>query len=247
MTYKVVITEWIFQPWQGEINMRKFLFVLLTTYLCIFNITPVYARNIKVLNDNVQTINNRIEARIYAFKKSRYYTAIEIGFFNPTNKYIEFTPKEIYLDDEVKYSLSPLTLDQVRSIEQKKPGFALLPVALGVGLGIAAIGASRGNNDVAFGLAMGALAAGGAALLTKGFENQSKQKKLIQFENNTISDIKKIPPGMTLGGVMYFPATKKPKSLTIIAKSKSGKYEKKVFDLSQAKKSKKKDRSSRYR
>lgn len=200
---------------------------------------PAYARDIEMLDTDVQTIHNSIEARVYALKKTKHYTAVEIGFTNPTGQYIEFTPKEIYLDDEVKYSQGPLTVEDVRSIEQKKPGLSLLPLAVGVGLGIAAIATSRSSNDAAFGLAVGALGAGGAALLTKGFENQAKQNKLISFENNTLSDIKRLPPGMTLGGVMYFPPTKKPKSVTIIARTKSGQYEKKVFDLTQVKKGKK--------
>ncbi|MBF0104033.1 MAG: hypothetical protein HQM16_01790 [Deltaproteobacteria bacterium] len=219
--------------------MKTKTLMIITVSLCLTFHRAAYAETIKTLADNVQTIHNSIEARIFAYKKTRHYTAVEIGFTNPTDNYIEFTPREIYLDDEIKYSQGPLTVDQVRSIEQQKPGLALLPTALGVGLGIAALATSRSNSDLAFGLAMGALSAGGAALLTKGFENQAKQNKLIQFENNTITDIKRLPPGMTLGGVMYFPPTKKPKSLTIIAKAKNGRYEKKVFDLGQVKKKRK--------
>jgi len=211
--------------------MKAISIVLLSICLSICNVSPVYARTIKLPDDYVQTINNDIEARIYAFKKTKYYTAIEIGFFNPTDQYVEFTPTEIYLDDEVKYSLGLLPLDNVREIEYHKPGLALIPTAIGVGLGIAAISTSHSNSDLAFGLAMGALTMGGAAILTKGFEHQAKENKMIMFENNTLASITQIPPGMTLGGVLYFPPTKKPKSITIIAKSKSGKYEKKVFDL----------------
>lgn len=218
--------------------MNKISFVILATYLISLNPSIAYARTIKMSGDNVQTIHNKIEAQVFAFKKTRHYTAVEIGFTNTTNKYVEFTPKEIYLDDEVKYSQSLLSMDHIRSIEHKKPGLSLFPAALGVGLGIAALATSRSNKDVAFGLAMGALGLGGAALLTKGFENRSKDNKLIAFENNTISNIKKLPPGITLGGVLYFPPTKKPKSITIIARSRSGAYEKKVFYLTKSKKKK---------
>lgn len=227
--------------------MKKISCLLLTVYITFFNISPAYARTIKFNEDNVQTMSNKIDARIYAFKKTRHYTAIEIGFSNPTNKYIEFTPKEIYLDDEVKYSLPLLTMNEIREIEYHKPGVSLFPTVLAVGLGIAALATSRSNKDVAFGLAMGALAMGGAALLTKGFENQARQNKFIAFENNTIHDIKKLPPYMTLGGVLYFPPTKKPKSITIIARSKRGEYEKKVFYLTKPKKSKKSWKSKRSR
>ena len=219
-------------------RMKKITSLILTTYFVFAPVNPAFARNIKILDDNVQTIHNSIEARIYAYKKTRNYTAVEIGFTNPNNGYMEFTPTEIYLDDEVKYSLPLLSVDQIHSIEHKKSSAAIIPVALGVGLGIAAIATSRSSHNLSFGLAMGALGAGGAALLTKGFENKAHRDKLITFTNNTLGGIKRLPTFMTLGGVLYFPPTKKPKSITIIAQSSSGKYEKKVFDLTQAKKMK---------
>lgn len=205
--------------------------------LLSLNVTATFAKEDQPISDNdVQLINHNIEAKFYGYKKTKYYTAVEIGFTNTTNQYVEFTPKEIYLDDEVKYSQPLLTVDQVRSIEQNKPGMSLLPVAVAVGLGIGALAASRYNDNTAFWLGISGLSMAGVALLTKGLEERAKQSKLVLFENNTISDIKRLPPGMTLGGVLYFPATKKPKSITIVAQSKSGGYEKKVFELTKGKK-----------
>jgi len=219
----------------GAMQMKKISFVILTVYLCSFNASPAYARTIKFPADYVQTINNQIEVRVYAFKKTRKYTAVEIGFTNLSNRFVNFTPRDIYLDDENKYSVSLLTVEDIRSIERNKPGLSLLPLVLGIGLGIAAAATSRANSDVAFGLAMGALAMGGALLLTKGFENQARQNRLVMIENNTIDDIKRLPPGMTLGGVIYFPPTKKPKSLTIVSRTKKGIYEKTIFSLKKKK------------
>lgn len=210
--------------------MKQIFMGLLGLCLSIVPTTPAYART-KTFDDNVQTINRHIEAKIYSYKKKKHYTAIEIGFSNPTDRYVEFTPKEIYLDDEVKYSQPLMSMDDIARIQRKKPSLALFPGILAAGLGVASIATSRSNRDVAFGLGMGALGMAGAAFATKGLENHAKQNKLVGFENNRIDDVKKIPPGMTLGGYLYFPATKEPKSVTIIAKSKSGKYEKKVFDL----------------
>lgn len=203
--------------------------------IVLFNPSIVFSSSTGIIGD-VQTLNNQIEAKVLAFKKTKYYTAVEIGFTNPTGNYLEFTPTEIYLDDAVKYSQPLLTQEQMRYIERHKPSHSLLPLALGVGLGISALAVSPSNSDAAYGLGIAALGMGGAALLTSGFDDAAKQKKLISFENNSLSSIDKIPPGMTLGGVLYFSPTKKPVSITLIAKSRNGGYEKKVFSLEKKKK-----------
>lgn len=212
---------------------KKIFTLFISACLCLTHVSPVIARarTIELPPESVQTIHNQIEARVFAYKKTKYYTAVEIGFTNTTGNYVEFTPQEIYLDDAVKYSQSLLSMDQVRDIEQRKPGASLFPLALGVGLGIAALATARTNKDAGYYLGVAALGMGGAALLTKGFENRAKDNKFIAFENNTLSNIKRLPPGITLGGVLYFPPTKKPQSVTLIAKSRSGKYERKVFHL----------------
>ena len=213
--------------------MKKYPALILIICLTVFNPSFAYAKaNMSI----VETLSNQMEAKILAYKKTRYYTAVEIGFTNPTSDYLEFIPKEIYLDDAVKYSQPLLTEEQMRYVEQHKSSFALFPAVAGVGLGIASLATSRSNSDVSFGLGMAALGMGGTALLTKGFEDQAKNNKLISFKNNTLNNIDKIPPGMTLGGVLYFPATKNPVSVTLITRSKKGSYEKKVFELSRLKK-----------
>jgi hypothetical protein len=217
--------------------MKKLVSIILAGLLLSLNITMAQAKEDQPVSDNdVLLINHNIEATLYGYKKTKYYTAVEIGFTNMTNQYVEFTPKEIYLDDAEKYSQPLLSADQVRNIEINKPGMSLLPTALAIGLGIGALATSHSNHNTALWLGVSGLTMGGVALLTKGLEDRAKQKKLVLFENNTISDIKKLPPGMTLGGVLYFPATKKPKSITIVSQSKSGGYEKKVFELTKNKK-----------
>jgi hypothetical protein len=222
-----------------EVHMLKsFLSVFIGLHLCFYPIGEAYAgkTNQEIPNEEIQTIHNKIEAHVYGYKKTKYYTAVEIAFTNKLNKYVEFTPKEIYLDDKVKYSKNLLSMDQIKEINQKKPSLAILPTALGIGLGIAALATSRSNDDLTFGLAVAALGMGGAALLTKGLENRAKSGHLIMFENNSIESIKRLPPGMTLGGVLYFSPTKNPSTISIIAKNKRGVVEKKVFPLKKAKK-----------
>lgn len=211
--------------------MKKHLATALTIYLTFFNVFDAIAKKQDALTDNVQTINNNIQIQVYAFKKKKHYTAVEIGFANLSDMYAEFTPKEIYLDDEVKYSQALLSMDQIHEIERQKPSASVFPAILGVGLGIAALATARSNSGVAYGLFTAAAGVGGAALLTKAFEDRAKQNKFIAFENNTLNSIKKLPPGMTLGGVLYFPPTKKPKSITIVARSSNGGFEKKTFLL----------------
>ena len=216
--------------------MKRLLSIFLVTCVILAQPSTAFARSKKGPSSAVQTIHNKVEAQVYSYKKKKHYTAVEIGFTNTTGKYVSFRPKEIYLDDKKKYSQGLLTMDQIRAIEHKKPGASIVPTVLAVGLGIAALGTSRGNSDVAFGLAMGALSVGGVAVLTKSLENRAKLNKLIAFENNSLGSIKRIPPGMTLGGVLYFPPTKKPKSITLIVNGRSGKYEKKIFYLKDVKK-----------
>lgn len=224
--------------------MKKLTSLAFTFYFTVCQINPAFAAKTEIQPS--QLLNNDIEVTVYSLKKTKHYMAVELGFYNPTDKYVEFTPKEIYLDDEVKYSLLPLSIQEIQAIEQKKPGLGLLPMALGIGLGIAAIGTGiSGNEGASEALTIAALSMGGAYILTKGLENQLKTQKLITFENNNITTIKRLPPGMTLGGFLFFPASKHPKSVTVIAKSKSGKLEKKVFDLTQIKEAKKSKR--RYR
>lgn len=187
----------------------------------------------------VQTLDNHIEIQVFSYKKTRHYTAVEVGFINPVDQYLEFTPNEIYLDDAVKYSLPPLSMDEVKKIEDMKPSLAFIPAMIGVGLGIATIGTSLyGKSNASKGLATAALSMGGVYLLSKNLETYSGKNKLIGFENNRLGSIDKLPPKMALGGFLYFPPTKNPKSVTIVARNKFGKYEKKTFDLTQVKQSK---------
>lgn len=184
----------------------------------------------------VQTINQAIEAQIYSVKKTKHYTVVEIGFHNPTDHFVEFTPQEIYLNDSNSYSRAPMPMEDVQRIEYRKNSAGDVPAALGIGLGIASLGSAifgKKTASKAFGVA--ALSMGGAYVLTKGLENRARNNKLITFENNSITSIKRLPPGMTLGGFLYFPGSKKPTSITIIAKSKSGKFERKVFALTNQK------------
>lgn len=218
--------------------MKKSLTLFFTLYFTLCQITPVFsARQSNTVNDDqVQNLSNNIQARIYSIKKTKKYVAVELGFENPTAGYLEFTPTEIYLDEDDHYSHQPLSLADIQAIEARKPGVGIVPLVLGIGLGIAAIGTGiSGNDDASDALTVAALSMGGAYVLTKSLENQVKQNKLITFENNSLSSIKRLPPGMTLGGFLYFPAAKHAKSITVIARTKSGQFEKKVFDLSQIK------------
>lgn len=186
----------------------------------------------------IQTLDNNIEIQVFSYKKTRHYTAVELGFSNPLSQYVDFTPTEIYLDDEVKYSLPPLSTAEVQRIEEMKPSLAFVPAMIGVGLGIATLGTGiYGQSNVSKGLGIAALSMGGVYLLSKNLENYSQQNRLIGFEGNRLGTINKLPPHMVLGGFLYFPSTKKPKSITIVARNKNGQYEKKTFDLTQVKES----------
>lgn len=191
-----------------------------------------------IITAPIQTLDNNIQIQVHSYKKNKHYTAVEVGFINPLDQYVDFTPAEIYLDDAVTYSLPPLSMDEVKKIESMKPSLAFVPAMIGVGLGIATIGTGLyGNSGAAKGLATAGLSMGGVYLLSKNLETYSEKNKLIKFENNRLGSIDKLPPNMALGGFLYFPPTKNPKSVTIVARNKFGKYEKKTFDLTQVKQS----------
>lgn len=192
-----------------------------------------------IITAPIQTLDNNIQIQVHSYKKHKHYTAVEVGFINPLlDQYVDFTPAEIYLDDAVTYSLAPLSMDEVKKIESMKPSLAFVPAMLGVGLGIATLGTGLyGNSNATKGLATAAVSMGGVYLLSKNLETYSEKNKLIKFENNRLGSIDKLPPTMALGGFLYFPPTKNPKSVTIVARNKFGKYEKKTFDLTQVKQS----------
>src|SRR3989339_693204 len=119
--------------------MKKMISILLMFCVFFAPLSSALAVDPTLPDSTIQTINNNVEVRLYAYKKTKHYTAVEIGFTNNTNHYVTFSPKEIYLDDEVKYSQSLLSMDQIRIIEQEKPGMAIFPTAIAVGLGIAAL------------------------------------------------------------------------------------------------------------
>lgn len=207
------------------------------TFVILFNLVTGPFAMASEAEPVVQTLHNQIEAKVYSYKKTKHFIAVELGFSNPTEGYLEFTPKEIYLDDEIKYSLPPFEQSELESIVQKSRNqLAIVPAVLGIGLGIAALATSR-NRDLATGLGIAALSMGGLFVLSKVLEGEVKNNRLISFEENRLGTIKKLPPGMTLGGFLFFPSTKKPTSVTVIAKSASGHYEKKIFPLKKIKES----------
>lgn len=211
--------------------MKKWAFVAFTGVFTVCQITPAFAKSGNFA-PIVETLDNNITATVYGFKKKKHYVAVEIGFTNPTGDYLSFTPTEIYLNDEGKYAKAPLPPGDVTDIVQRTPDAAIIPGALAVGLGLAAIGTGiAGEGKATKGLSIAALGAGGAYALTKSLENRAKTNKLITFENNSIDSIKRLPPGMTLGGYLYFPRAKHPTSVTLIVKGKDGKYENKTFFL----------------
>jgi hypothetical protein len=210
--------------------MRRLIVSFLVLSLSFLDVSPAFPKGASA---QTQEIGGGIQTTLYRYKKTRQFIAVELGFTNTTGGYVDFTPKEIYLDDEAKYSSPPLSVDKLQQINLNSGSEAsMVPAILGVGLGIGALAAGvSGHNGAANGLGIAALGMGGAFILSKGLEDASQQKKLVAFESNSFGDIKRLPPGMTLGGWLYFPTTKKEKSVTVVVKSKGG-YKHVVFPLS---------------
>jgi len=206
----------------------KSLFLILALSLALqpFLIKNGWAKTAPI----VDTIDNSIQVQVYKVKKKSDFVAVEIGFTNTTDNYLAFTPKEIYLNGSNSYSVAPIPFDQLNDIEATQKNYSLIPLSLAIGLGIGAIGASNHQN-VARGLAMAALGMGGVFALSEILQNKADKNTLITFENNSLSHIDKLPPGVTLGGFLYFPKVKSPQSLTIIKKVK-GIYSKDIIHIS---------------
>lgn len=193
------------------------------------------------------TIHPNIETTVYSYKKTKHFVAVEIGFTNPTNHYIRFTPTEIYLNDKHKYSVSLMPFEDLQHIEQRSTNISALPYILGAVLGIASIATSGSNRDVARALGIAALGVGGAFIISSILASKAKNNQLIAFQNNSLRTTKRIPPGKTIGGFLYFPRVKKPTSITIVSRSKSGTYEKHNISLKKTSSPRKKRFKNKYR
>ena len=78
---------------------------------------------------------------------------------------------------------------------------------------------------------MAALGMGGAFVISEALESSAKDNHFVAFQNNSLDTIDKLPPGVTLGGFLYFPKTKKPTSITIVTETRPGHFEKKIIPL----------------
>ncbi|MBX7147910.1 hypothetical protein K1X76_02395 [bacterium] len=170
-------------------------------------------------------LDSNLEVTVYSYKKEAGFTAVEIGFTNTSDKYVPLNAQEIYLNDEGKYSLALLKKDDVQSLSEKHGNFSAAPLILGTVLGISGIAVGSSNSDVSRGLLIAALGMGGVFVISKTLEASAKNNKLITFEGNSLNTVDKIPPGMTLGGFLYFPKAKKPVSISIIKKHGSEKVD----------------------
>jgi hypothetical protein len=210
--------------------MNRLLASFLSLTLSLLPVSTTFAKKPAPIS---RSVSSSVQVTVYGYKKARDYIAVELGFKNTTDDYVDFTPREIYLDDAEKFSNPPLDNAKLQQIVMKSGSdVSMVPAILGIGLGIGALAAgASGHSGTSTGLGIAALGMGGAFILSKGLQDSSQQRKLIAFESNTFSDIKRLPPGMTLGGWLYFPKTKKESTLTIVAKKKGAGYERLQFPL----------------
>ncbi len=176
-----------------------------------------------------ETLDKNTEVTIYSVKKRHDFVAVEIGFTNKTNHYVLFTPTEIYLNDPQKYSVSPLPFDDLNELRVKETHYSLIPLGVAIALGIS--GAAVHNHDAGEALGLAALGMGGAFVISAILEDKANNNQLVTFENNSLRTITKLPPGVTLGGFLYFPKVKKPTSITIVVETSKGVFEKKNIPI----------------
>ena len=184
-----------------------------------------------------QKINSQIEMNIYSFRKNSDFMALEVGFTNTSSKQARLPISKVFVTDHEKYSVSPLSIYDLESLMNDRRNrsanmAAILAVILGVGIIIAGY---NGNQKATTALGVAALGVAGVYVIGSALKSLAHSKQLLIFEDNSISNIKTIPPGMTLGGFIYFPWIKKPRSLVLF--TSGGK--KTEVPLSKSKKSKK--------
>lgn len=215
--------------------MKKLICYALSLSLIFIQIPQALAKR----SPQVVPVSPNLEATVYSYHKSRHFVAVEIGFTNNTKHYIRFTPNEIYLNDKTKYSVAPMPNEKLEGLAKNRTSISWIPLVLSMGLGIAAAIANFYDDDLARDLSIAALAMGGVYLISAVLEQQMERKQLIPFRNNNLRSVTQIPPGMTVGGFLYFPYVKSPVSLTLVSKGVSQPYQKQVVSLKKVKKSKK--------
>ncbi len=160
-----------------------------------------------------------LEIEVYEVKQKAHYTAVDIGIRNTGDKPLDFSSDGIYLDSKDHYSVPPLLSSEVNDIVKTGASNSFIPGVLGLGLGIAAIsGGLLGiPAEAVIGLGTAAAVSGTGVYLAKHLEEKSRSNQLIQIESNSLDSTTHIPSGMTLGGRLYFPKSKSPTGITLIA------------------------------
>lgn len=183
-------------------------------------------------------VNNQIQANIYSYRRTKYFTAVEVGFTNTSNQYASFRPKSLKLSDGNNNQVRLLTEKELADIEfqrQYRGNVSIVPWLVSAGLGIATSIAYLGgaSGKTVRGLGMASIIASGVFLISATLESVARHKQLIVFRNNSISGVKSIPPQATVGGFLYFPAITSPSHLVL---THSG-SKKDVLSLKKVKKS----------
>lgn len=166
-------------------------------------------------------LDNGLEAKVYAISKKGPVTQVEIGFKNTTDKDQPLSLKGIYLNSDESYSTPPLSQDEARTMIANSPNKSFVPGAVGLGLGVAGIvtGVLGGPKEAVAGLLTGAAASGIGYYLSQEMSEHAKDKRLLTLESSHLDKITHIPAGMTLGGVLYFPKSKRPTSVSVVTAS----------------------------
>lgn len=198
-----------------------------------------------------ETIDKNIAVKVYSYKKTRDFVAVEVGFTNMTDRYVSFTPREIYLNDQTKYSTSLLTHDEMNEVAAHRANtaknFSTASIILGTVLGVAAVGSAVGDADeAAKWLGVAALGSLGGVIISETLSSAANNRQLVSFKNNSLRTVTKLPPGVTLGGFLYFAPVKNPTSISVVVETSKGHAQSRVIHLTRVKTSRKAPKASKY-
>lgn len=148
---------------------------------------------------------DNVTLRLVSFGYTDDWSELEIAIANGTNETLDFDASKIYLTNAQGYDLIPLKSFEIEERLKRKTGKWVNPLTVGalaavVGA-IVAPGAVDRTNFGRAAVVLGAAGVGSEMAKRQSADEDVKHKEDVLLKNY------KIPPGLHLGGVLYYRST----------------------------------------
>ncbi len=152
------------------------------------------------------------------FGTTKHWSQLEVAVANLSDEPVRIEAREIYLKNEKGYYLLPYTNTQIEDKIEKRAGKYVNPLTIGaVGAALVAIILpSKHDRDVA--LKAAAVLAGGA--IGKELAERQGVKEDLEIKDDFFLKNYSIPPGLKLGGRVYYPPVEQATGLKALIKIK---------------------------